>query len=155
MTRSDYNLLLGVLENLLFFRLVVWIWGHQPVATKKFHRSHHTETINKNDFSEESDSEENNQLPWNEIPYECISAKGSVLGKATIVNTALNKLIHGRSLQKKKRKVLVKVVYEDHAKDAEEEEFIEGAFFWADKIMLKKLLLKKEKRQGTKTWKIT
>lgn len=51
------------------------------------------------------------------------------MGKATIVNTALNKLIHGRSLQKKKRKVLVKVVYEDHAKDAEEEEFIEGAFF--------------------------
>lgn len=57
--------------------------------------------------------------------------------------------------RKKKRKVLVKVVYEDHAKDAEEEEFTEGAFFWADKIMLKKLLLKKEKRQGTKTWKIT
>ena len=84
------------------------------------------------------------------IPYELISKKGNKLGTVKIVKTDVNELVHGQKLRKGERKVLVTEVYEDHLKEAEEEEFVKGAFLRVEAIMLKQIAYKKKasRRKG-------
>ena len=91
------------------------------------------------DASSSNDSnEQNNNSDEVHEPYELISTKGNMLGKVIIIKTNVDELVHGRTLEKGERKVLVIEVYEDHRKEAEEE-FIDGAFLRVDRLMLRRI----------------
>ena len=59
-------------------------------------------------------------------------------------------LVHGKELEKEERKVLVMEVYNDNMGEAEEEEFLEGAFVRVHTVKLRKLPFKKKtsKKKG-------
>ena len=86
------------------------------------------------------------------VPYEMIFSKGHILGKVVVENTSVNELMHGRTLEKHERKVMVLEVYDKHKQEAEEEEFVDGAFLRVDRLMLKRISFahkgSKKKRRG-------
>ena len=54
-----------------------------------------------------SDSDDDIDSDGASVPYEMISSKGHILGKVVVENTSVNELMHGRTLEKHERKVMV------------------------------------------------